>query len=256
MEIELIGALQDQLIAMADDELILGHRDSEWCGHAPILEEDIAFANLALDEIGHSKTWYSLAAVLSGEQAASYPDRMVFTRPSSKFKCLQLVELPNGDWALSMLRQYLFDASEAVRLAGLAHSQYTPLAEAAIRIQKEEIYHYRHTQAWVQRLGQGTVESHNRMQKALDMLWPYTSQIWQPLPQEDALTEANVLPSSWKLQRDWLEMVFPVLRSSDLRTPEPDQATPAPARGEHTPHLSVLIGEMQSLVRLDPQAEW
>src|SRR3972149_8426617 len=106
-------ALADYLIALADDELILGHRDSEWTGHAPILEEDIAFANIALDEIGHARLWYELAADLIGEDKNTFPDKKVFFRPAQEFSCLQFVELPKGDWAFSMLRQYLFDAFEA-----------------------------------------------------------------------------------------------------------------------------------------------
>jgi ring-1,2-phenylacetyl-CoA epoxidase subunit PaaC len=256
MTADLDKALHDQLVAMADDELVLGHRDSEWCGRAPILEEDIAFANLALDEIGHAKVWYSLAAVLSGEDPALYPDRLVFTRPASSFRCIQMVELPDGDWAFSMLRQYLFDAAEMVRLAELLHSRYTPLAEASAKIQKEELYHYRHTHAWVERLGQGTEESHRRMQAALDELWLPANQTWRPLPEENVLVEAGYLPESRDLERNWLDRVVPVLRVSDLTISEPGEARHDPPRDEHTPYLEMLVVEMQSLVRLEPQAEW
>ena len=110
MQTKLDTALHSHLVALADDELVLGHRDSEWCGRAPILEEDIAFANLALDEIGHAKVWYSLAAALSGEDPEDYPDQMVFNRPAVNFSSIQMVELPVGDWGFSMLRQFLFDA--------------------------------------------------------------------------------------------------------------------------------------------------
>jgi ring-1,2-phenylacetyl-CoA epoxidase subunit PaaC len=241
---------------MADDELILGHRDSEWCGRAPILEEDIAFANLALDEIGHARVWYGLAATLLGEDPALYPDRLVYRRPAGQYTNLQMVELPNGDWAFSMLRQFLFDAAEGVRLAKLVQGQYIPMAEAAAKIQKEELYHYRHTLAWVQRLSLGTEESHQRMQKALDELWPYTSQLWQVLPGEEGLVEAGYLPDHSQLERAWLDRVIPVLRNGELEIHEPDQAALPPSRREHTLHLEALVDEMQSLVRLDPQAEW
>ncbi|MCL4257815.1 MAG: phenylacetate-CoA oxygenase subunit PaaC [Anaerolineales bacterium] len=152
-------ALSGYLIALADDELILGHRDSEWTGHAPILEEDIAFANLALDEIGHAKLWYELAADLLGEDKTTYPDKLVYFREPAQFRNMQLVELPKGDWAFSTLRQYLFDAFEALRLEALSQSSYTPLAEIAARIRTEELYHLRHSQAWVPRLGLGTQDS-------------------------------------------------------------------------------------------------
>ncbi len=251
---KLAAALHEQLIAMADDELVLGHRDSEWCGRAPILEEDIAFANMALDEIGHARTWYGLAARLVSEDESRYPDQMVFRRPTASFRCMQMVELPNTDWAFSMLRQYLFDAAETVRLAELRQSRYTPLAEAALRIQKEEIYHYRHTQAWVQRLGLGTEESHGRMQKALDELWGHANQMWQPLPGEELLVAADYTAPTQNLERIWLDKVIPVLRVSELSVPE--LAGPSPSRQDHTPHLDLLVNEMQSLVRLDPLAEW
>src|SRR5215471_16608308 len=141
-------ALPTYLLALADDELLLGHRDSEWTGHAPILEEDIAFANLAQDEIGHAALWYGLLRNLDG----SDPDRLIFFREPGAFRNAQLVELPKGDWAFSMLRQYLFDAAESVRLPLLAVSTHRPLAEAAAKIRPEELYHLRHTQAWIQRL--------------------------------------------------------------------------------------------------------
>ena len=126
---------------LADDELILGQRDSEWTGHAPILEEDIAFSNIAQDELGHATIWYGLLSELTGEE----PNELVFFRDFDDFRNVTLVELPNGDWAFSMLRQYLFDAFEMVRLSQLLESLYRPVAEAAAKIRMEELYHYRHT---------------------------------------------------------------------------------------------------------------
>src|SRR5512145_104879 len=116
MDEALHAAMRELLLALADDELVLGHRASEWCGHAPILEEDIAFANLALDELGHASLWYGLLAELRGQDPDSYPDLLIYWRPPQDFRCTQLIELPPGDWAFSMLRQYLFDAAESVRL--------------------------------------------------------------------------------------------------------------------------------------------
>src|SRR5258708_18951852 len=171
------------LLALADDELILGPRDSEWTGHAPILEEDIAFANIAQDEIGHASLWYGLAHGLGGAET----DRMVFFRSPGEYRNAPLVELPKGDWAFSMLRQYLFDAAEAERLPLLAASSHRPLAEAAAKIRTEEIYHLRHTRAWIERLAQGTNESRNRVQAALDLLWPYALQLFRPASCEPEL---------------------------------------------------------------------
>ncbi|MEJ2559023.1 MAG: phenylacetate-CoA oxygenase subunit PaaC, partial [Anaerolineae bacterium] len=209
-------AMDHKLLSMADDELILGHRDSGWTGHAPILEEDIAFANIALDEIGHAKIWYTLLANLVGEDRDTYPDRLVFFRGSSDYRNVQLVELPNGDWAFSMLRQYLFDAAEMIRLEQLVHSEYPSLAEAAAKIRKEEIYHYRHTHAWTQRLGLGTDESHRRLQDALNQIWPYTLQLFEPLPDEPLLVEADFVPAPGQLRSAWLSLVGPCLEEAGL----------------------------------------
>src|SRR5436190_23237046 len=148
--------LAAQLLGMADDEMVLGHRDSEWCGHAPILEEDIAFANLALDELGHAIIWYQLVADLMGKDPNVLPDELAYQRPAADFQNVRMVELPKGDWAFTLMRQYLFDTYEAVMLEKMAESQYEPLAGAAAKIRKEEIYHQRHSSAWVHRLGLGT----------------------------------------------------------------------------------------------------
>ncbi len=185
---QLRNALSAQLLAWGDDEFILGHRDSEWCGHAPILEEDIAFANIALDELGHAQTWYILLAQLLEEDVGLYPDHLVYRRQAADFRNVQLVEFPNGDWAFSMLRQYLFDQMETIRLERLRNSRHRALAEAALKLGKEEIYHRRHSRAWVQRLGGGTQESHRRTQAALETLWPAASQLFNPLASEDAVS--------------------------------------------------------------------
>lgn len=247
-------ALAEALLALADDELILGHRASEWCGHAPLLEEDIAFANLALDEIGHAGLWYTRLADLRGEDSARYPDQLVYFRSPSEYRNLQFVELPRGDWAFSLLRQYLFDAAEALRLAALGQSAYRPVAEIARKIQTEEIYHLRHSQAWVKRLSLGTPESHRRMQAALDELWPYTDQVFAPLPGEELLVEENILPASAILDVTWNSQLMTFLQTCELDVPKIDRLRLG--RSEHTPHLKALLAEMQSVARLDPAAGW
>ncbi len=251
---EIRTALSSYLLALADDELLLGHRDSEWCGHAPILEEDIAFANLALDEIGHSSLWYSLLAGLNGQDDDAYADQLVYKRQPEAFRCCQLVELPNGDWAFSLLRQYLFDAAERVRLDGLAKSSYQPIAGAAEKIRKEEIYHQRHTQAWVRRLGLGTEESHRRMQQALDELWPYALQIFTPLQNEVELVKAHIVPDSAELRAAWEEKVILLLQDCGLVVP-PVESLDVP-RDQHSPEFKVMVEELQSVARMDPHAAW
>ncbi|HEX6384906.1 MAG TPA: 1,2-phenylacetyl-CoA epoxidase subunit PaaC [Anaerolineae bacterium] len=250
MNSEVKRALRDRIVALADDEMILAHRHSEWAGHGPILEEDIAFANIALDEMGHASTWYGLLPALTGED----PDQMVFFREAGDYRCVQMVVLPKGDWAFSMLRQYLFDGAEMVQLGHLADSAYRPLAEAAAKIRTEEIYHLRHTSQWVRRLGLGTEESNWRLQRALDELWPYAQQLFVPLPDEGLLVEARIVKETAVLHDEWQQVVRHHLEESGLRVP--DNRPPVSSRTEHTEHLPPLLEEMQIVARLDPEAEW
>ena len=247
-------ALTEMLLALADDELILGHRNSEWTGHAPILEEDIAFANLALDELGHAATWYGLLAQVVDADPQTYPDRLVFQREAAGFRCMQMVELPRGDWAFSMLRQYLFDAAESVRLESYSRSQYQPLADVSARMRKEEIYHLRHSGAWVRRLGLGTAESRRRLQTALDQLWPYAGQLFTPLPGEVALVAAGFILPARRLSGQWQAMVIPWLQDSGLSLPL--RFSYGSDRRQHTPHLAPLITDMQSVARLESDGKW
>jgi ring-1,2-phenylacetyl-CoA epoxidase subunit PaaC len=245
-------ALAAQLLAMADDELVLGHRDSQWTGHAPILEEDIAFANLAQDELGHAIALYGLVQSLRGD----VPDHLVFFREPGEFRNVQLVELPNGDWAFSMLRQFLFDAAEAVRLPLLAESQYAPLAAVAGKIRTEELYHYRHTHAWVKRLALGTAESHRRMQIALDQAWPFALQLFSPLPDEPELTSAGIIPAASVVRAAWLDDVQPFLRAIGLQVPAATGVRVL-GRDTHTEHLAPMLADMQSVARSEsPEAQW
>lgn len=245
-------ALVPQLLALADDELILGHRDSEWCGHAPILEEDIAFANLAQDELGHAALWYRLVEQLSDTRT----DELIFRRGAADYRCVQLVTLPKGDWAHAMLRQFLFDAAEAVRLPLLAESRYAPLAETAAKIRTEEIYHLRHTRAWVRRLGLGTEESHRRMQAALDTLWPYALQLFVPLADEAALTAAGLVPAAATVRLAWEALAGETLRAADLVIPAGAEPA-AHDRREPGPYLPALLDELQAVARLEgPEVGW
>jgi ring-1,2-phenylacetyl-CoA epoxidase subunit PaaC len=246
--------LNEYLLSLADDELILGHRDSEWCGHAPILEEDIAFANLALDEIGHANLWYSLLSEIDGQDPIPYTDQLVYFREPKDYRNIQLVELPNGNWAFSLLRQYIFDEAELVRLKALAQSQRLSIAEVAVRILKEELYHHRHTSAWVRRLCLGTDESHNRMQEALNQVWPYAGQIFSPIEGEEELVRAGIVQDSRSLHNAWLEKVLPFLQECSLTMP--GSSTQALHRREHTPHLKAMLGEMQSVAQSEIGARW
>lgn len=244
-------ALAEWLLGMADDELILAHRNSEWIGHAPILEEDIALANIAQDELGHAMIWYGLRQELTDDD----PDKLVYFRDANQYRNVQLVEQPKGDWAVTMLRQFFFDAYELALLTRLAESTYTPLADATTKIKQEEIYHFRHTRAWVLRLAQGTDESHRRMQAALDQLWPFTAQLFAPSPATDLLTGAGIIPALSDVASAWENVVLPHLIDSTLCVPESEPMLHA-ARDLHTAHLADLLADLQQVAREDPEAVW
>lgn len=255
MDSKLNAPLAEYLIALGDDELILSHRDSEWCGHAPILEEDIAFANLAVDELGHARTWYELAADLLSEDRERFPDHLAYFRDAAEWRCVQLVTLPRGDWAFTLLRRYCFDVLEVLRLEALKDSVYPPLAEAAAKIYNEELYHIRHGKAWLPRLGLGTDESHARMQAALEAVWPYTSQLFLPLPGEEPLAQAGVVPATPSLEALWQAALGEVLTAANLKTPQGFIAVTRP-RSQQNEHLMALLGELQMVARANPEARW
>ncbi len=206
-------ALDAKVLRLADDEFILGHRNSEWAGHGPILEEDIAFANLAIDELGHGILWYRIVSSLREEDPETFPDKLVYLRNAREFRNAEVVALPHKDWAFSMLRQFLFDTYESVHLPLLAASPFEPIAEAASKIKQEEIYHLHHTKTWTLRLGLGTDESHRRMQQALDALWAPFHQLFLPCGQEALLVDSDIVPDLRRIQAEWKEMVLPFLGS-------------------------------------------
>ncbi len=250
MNPEVKEALIHKLTALADDELILSHRNSEWVGHGPILEEDIALANLTQDELAHAQLYLQLRQALDG----SDPDRLVFFREAQAFRNAQLVELPRGDWAFTMLRHYLFDLYEALWLQGAKSSSYQPLAEVAQKIAKEERFHLQHSRLWVERLGLGAEESNRRTQAALDELWPYALQLFIPLPDEALLVAEGVVPELSEVKTGWLAHAARHLQASDLVIPEGGY-TPR-TREEHGEHLWTLLAEMQSVARWEPEGIW
>ena len=250
MRQEVKAALIHKLTALADDELILAHRNSEWTGHAPILEEDIALANIAQDELGHATLWYGLLAPLDGSDA----DTLAYRRGPSEWRNVQFVELPKGDWAFTMLRQYLFDMYEQLYLKRLTQSSYEPLVEVVQKMLREERFHVQHTYAWVKRLGLGTEESSARMQRALGELWRYAGQLFTPVPGEEVLVEAGILPSLEEVEEVWLEHITQHLEASNLSLP--DGGTPPTSREVHTEHLAQLLDDLQEVARLEPEGTW
>ena len=243
------AVLIERLTALGDDELILAHRNSEWVGHAPILEEDIALANLVQDELGHANFWYGLRGALDG----SDPDALAYRRDASDFRCARLLELPRGDWAFTLLRQFLFDAYEALWLDAGRASTHVPLREAAEKMLREERFHLQHTSLWVERLGLGTEESNRRTQAALDTQWALTAQLFAPLPGESELVAAGLLPDVVTLQNRWLDLVTGHLTRSGLTIPTIVDETDS-SRAVHTEHLAPMLAEMQEVARFDPEA--
>lgn len=249
------------IVALADDELILGHRNSEWTGHAPILEEDIAFSNIAQDELGHSLALFALHSEIAGIT----PDTMVFERAWQDFTCCRFVTYPKGDFAYTVTRQYLFDEAEQVRMKSLLESSFEPLRGLAHKILAEEAYHLMHSKGLVVRLGDATEESHQRMQRAVADAFPQALGMFEKISGEEELVKAGVIKPSDSLLQTWLGQVVPTLTDSTLK-PEalessgnwkmqciPDNGG---REGRHTDHLKQLVADMQSVYQTAPGSGW
>jgi ring-1,2-phenylacetyl-CoA epoxidase subunit PaaC len=233
------------LLRIADGSLILAQRLSEWCGHGPVLEEDIAFTNIALDLLGQARLLYSLAGEREGrgrdEDALAYfRDEQDFTNPT-------LVELPNGDFGQSVLRTYLYAAYQQRLWQSLTAASDAELAAIAEKSAKETAYHCSHLSSWIIRLGDGTAESQARMQRALDYVWPYTQELFAT----DAID-----PHANQLEREWLSTVTTVLTEATLMIPPATPFRATGKQGRHSEHMGYLLHEMQSLARAHPGAKW
>ncbi len=248
------AALKELLYKMADDQLILGHRNSEWTGFGPLLEEDIAFSSMAQDKVGQSYALYQLLHAL-GEQA---PDTVAFTRNAPQFHNCQFVELPNEEYDFSLIRHFLFDTAEAVRFDMLTQSRYEPLAQLAKKIRGELRYHTLHANTWIRQLGSATEESISRLQAALDKAFPFALGIFEPSPFEDQLIEEQLFAGEQALRLRWLERVQTILAETSLHLPDVTLTTPefGGRNGHHTEHLQPLLDEMSAVFRIDPTAEW
>lgn len=219
------------LLSLADDALILGHRTSEWTGHAPLLEEELALANIALDLIGQARALYQAAGELSGHSE----DELAYLRDPPAFRNALIMELPNGDFAFTIARLFLVSvASDQRWRGGFDDPAVAAVAEKAM---KETAYHVRHAAEWLIRLGDGTAESHRRAQDAVDALWGFTGE----------MTENRAA---------WLQAVTPVLRRARLRQPIDGWMQSGGRSGRHTEHLGHLLAEMQVLPRTFPGATW
>lgn len=255
------AAVQTLLLALADDELMLGHRDSEWTGYGPLIEEDIAFSNIAQDELGHSLVWFTLYDQLGGKS----PDAMAFERSWSDYTCCRFVTYPKGDFAYTVVRQFLFDVAEQVRLASFAQSSYLPIKEASAKILREEGYHILHTQSLVERLGDATEESHMRMQAAVDAAFPQALGMFEKLEDEEELIAKGIFVGNRAIQSEWLKRVIPILSSVSLAVPVKDpggsctiMAPPdfGGRKKDHTEHLKQLVNDLQSVYQIAPGSKW
>jgi len=246
--------LIEYLLRLGDDRLILGHRLSEWCGHGPILEEDIATSNLALDLLGHASMLLRLAGQVEAEGRDE--DALAYWRDEPEFRNLQLCELPNGDFGFTVLRQFLFDAWSFQQLEALTRSSHAELAGIAAKALKETRYHVRHSSEWVLRLGDGTEESHRRMQAALDELWPWTGEFSYQDKVDRALRADGVVPDLEPLRGPWEVLTRDVLTRATLTIPPVPMRMTGGRFGRHTEHLGHLLAEMQIVARSHPGAKW
>lgn len=242
------------LLRVADDRLVLGHRLSEWCGHAPILEEDIALGNFALDFIGQAAALLKHAGAVEGKGRSE--DALAYFRDAIEFRNCLLVELPRGDFAMTIVRQFLFDAYDVPLLERLSASRDTTLGGIAAKALKESRYHLRHAAEWMRMLGDGTPESHERAQRALDEQWRFTPELFLADDVDRAMLERGIGHDPAALREPWLNTVQSVITEATLQLPAGEQSTSGGRVGKHSEYLGRMLADMQSLARAHPGATW
>jgi ring-1,2-phenylacetyl-CoA epoxidase subunit PaaC len=247
-------AFFEYLLRLGDDRLVLGHRLSEWCGHGPILEEDIAVANIALDLIGEASLLLKLAASVEGKGRDE--DALAYLRDAIEFRNSLIVELPKGDFGFTIVRQFLFSVYSMLQMDALQKSVNADLSGVAAKALKETRYHVRHSAQWVVTLGAGTAESHQRVQQSLDDLWRYTGELFiaDDVDRQVAASGEGVDPST--LEGAWRGQVLSVLDRAGLRVPDAGYMQQGGRAGRHTEHLGHMLSEMQILARSHPGASW
>ncbi len=236
----------------ADDALVLGHRLSEWCGHAPTPEEDLALANIALDQIGLARALYTEAGALSGHTE----DQLAYLRTDRQYRNCLLVEQPNGDFAHTIIRQLLYSAFADPFWRAACASTNPAMAAIAAKAEKESAYHLRHAAEWGIRLGDGTAESRRRAETALDALWPFTAELFEADDTVAVLFAAGVIPDPGTIHAVCNQTINSVLARATLARPPDGWMQSGGRRGRHSEHLGHLLAEMQSLHRSHPGAKW
>ena len=255
----------DYLLHLADNALILGQRNAEWCGHGPILEEDIALANNSLDLIGQARMLYQRAAELQGGDATE--DKLAYFRDVPDFRNYTLCELPHmplmsataqgdRDFAITIVRNFLYSSLMVLVWDQLQSSKDAQLAAIAAKSLKEVRYHLRHSRDWLVRMGDGTTESHGRAQNAVDQLLSYTQEFWTTSPQEASALSNGTGIDMAALQTDWNQIVDAALQEASLQRPTAGGFVTTGKQGIHSEHLGFVLTEMQSLARAHPQATW
>ncbi|MFM1846685.1 MAG: hypothetical protein RL417_159 [Pseudomonadota bacterium] len=251
---EIQQALFEYTLRLGDDRLILGHRLSEWCGHAPILEEDIALANMALDLIGQASAFLELAGRIEG--AGRSEDDLAYFRETVEFRNLLLVEQPRGDFAYTILRQFFFAALSLHLFEPLEKSTLPELAAVAAKSLKETRYHLRHSAEWVRRLGLGTEESRARLQAALEDQWYFIDELFESDTVETLLANEKLIGLTASFKSSWEKLVLPLLKESGLTLPQGTPIAKGGRTGNHTEYLGRLLAEMQIVARSHPGAKW
>ena len=238
----------------ADDALILGHRLSEWCGQAPALEEDMAFANMGLDLLGQARELYSYAAKVEGQ--GNDEDKFAYLRDIRQYRNLLLLEQPNGDFAHTMVRQFFYAAFADLYWRAMMKSGDATLAAIAAKSEKESAYHLRHSSEWIVRLGDGTEESHLRAQTAIDDLWAFTGEMFHIDESERALIDSGIAVDPVTQRPQWLKTVSDIVSEATLVLPRSDWMQQGGRSGRHSEHLGHLLSELQSMQRTFPGATW
>lgn len=242
------------LLHLGDSQLILSHRLAEWCGHAPELEIDIALANIGLDLLGQARTVLSLAGEVEG--LGRDEDRLAFHRTEREYFNLLLCEQPNGDFAQTIVRQWLMDHYHHFLLDALTQSNHAELAAFAVKSLREVKYHLRFSTAWMERLSLGTDEAHEKTQQGLNELWRFTEELFVLSDEEKQLVEQNVIPDVEQLRAKWNDIIAQELKRFELQVPEIGAYRRGAKQGLHTEHLGFILAEMQYMQRTYPNMTW
>jgi ring-1,2-phenylacetyl-CoA epoxidase subunit PaaC len=246
--------LFNYVLGLADDALVLGHRLSEWCGHAPLLEEELALANIALDLIGQARALYDYAGAIEGKGRDQ--DALAYLRDAPQYRNLLLVEQPNGDFAMTIARQFLYAAYAVPFWHLMANSRDATLAAIAATARHEAEYHRRHAGEWLVRLGDGTEESHRRAQHAIDALWPFTGEMFEVDASVAALAAEGIAADPALLRAEWDQTAAAALAAATLARPADCWMQSGGRHGRHSEHLGYILAELQFLQRAYPGAKW